>query len=292
MSILLRTMHEEMLTLAKALSYPDPVIDPMLKAAEKIDAELPIQELAEQDTCQSAWDQISSLLPSWQEDQGMALLAATTAAACLARQNYRSLNIEDTVFLETMKAIPRFITESKDLFGSWVYDRGFWSWRQTGCLLFRLGTLEFEYRLLEDCEPLPQGLQVGDPVLSVHIPSDAKISKEALNQSYAWAKRFFFEETEGPWKQDPPKALICGTWLLADTLQQLLPETSGIRIFASDYQIYSRQQDSRSFFRWLYQLPAPVPYEELPEHTSLQRKLKAYLLSGGHMGEAHGILIF
>ena len=292
MSIQLKSMLAEISVLAEDLNYPEPVRKPMLEAASSIVRGLPIEALSEPDSAEKAWQEITEVLPAWQEDQGMALLAATTAAAALTRGKYTACHISDEIFLDTMEAIPRFIRESKDLFGSWVYDRGFWSWRQTGRLLFRLGALEFEYRLLETCEPLPRGLQAGDPILSVHIPSDARITRESLHSSYDSARAFFTGETEGPWKQEPPKAILCGTWLLAETLQQLLPETSGIRLFAEDYQIYHRTQDSRSFYRWLYQLPAPVPYRDLPERTSLQRKLKDHLLSGGHMGEGDGILIY
>lgn len=276
--------------LAAELGYPEPVMKPMKQAAHLIPASVPLAALSDPAQAQSAWEQTTRLLPDWQEDDGMALLAVTTAAACETRKRYAAAGIPDAVFLETMKCIPRFLYESKELFGRWAFDRGFWTWRQTGCLLFRLGTLEFEYRTLEDGEPLPEGLYAGDPVLNVHIPSDARLSRENLDDSYRQAKAFFGGTIAGPWTAHPPKEILCDSWLLAPTLDLLLPETSGIRMFASDYRRYHQLEDSNAFFRWLYQLPSPVAYEALPENTSLQRKLKQHLLSGGYMGIAWGRL--
>lgn len=277
-------------SLSEELGYPEAVISPMQRAAASLPASLPVDALTRSDSAEGAWKQVTEFVPNWQEDDGMALLAATTAAACLTRRRYRELGIEDRIFLNTMKCIPRFLYESRELYGRWVYDRGFWTWRQTGCLLFHLGTLEFEYRKLEDIEPVPEGLRVGDPVISVHIPSDAHLNREALDDSYRRAEKFFSAGTINPWSEQPPRAILCESWLLAPTLDLLLPETSGIRIFSSYYTRYHEQTDSNAFYRWLYQLPSSVPYRDLPERTSLQRSLKKHLLSGGHMGMARGRL--
>ncbi len=276
--------------LAIELGYPEPVLESMMTAAAALPVTVPIEGLSSPNQAQSAWKQVSQQFSDCVEDDGMAFLAVTTAAACAARRRYKSVGIPDTIFLETMRCIPRFLYETKELLGRWAYDRGFWTLRQTGGLLFRLGTLEFEYRTLEITEPCPSGLQHGDPVLNVHIPSDAVLQREELDSSYQQARAFFYGGVNGPWTAHPPKAILCDTWLLASALTLLLPEISGIRNFASDYQIYHEQFDSDAFYRWLYKLPAPVALQNLPEITSLQRRLKEHLLSGGHMGVAWGKL--
>ena len=290
MSVSLPSMVPEIMALARELGCPEEVLAPLELAAENLTDSLPLEKLACPQTAGNAWEEISARIPGFSEDDGMAQLAVTMGAAVLTRKKYADLGISQQVFLDTMLCIPRFLRETKDLLGRSAYDRGFWTWRQTGCLLFRLGTLEFEFRYLCDGEPLPRDLVPGDPVLDIHIPSDARISPDSLGDSYRRARAFFKGETQGPWCSHAPKAILCASWLLAETLQKLLPETSGIRIFAADYEIFSRCEDSDSFYRWLYQLPRPVPFRELPERTGLQRALKAHLLSGGHMGMAHGIL--
>ena len=281
---------DEIILLANELEYPQAVINSMTEAASALPENLPVEMLAAPDTAEKGWAEIISRIPRWEEDNGIAQLAVTTAAACLSRKKYQLDGISDEIYLDTMRCLSRFLKETKEMRKIWAFDRGFWSWRQTGMLLFRLGTLEFEYRMLDHEEPLPEGLRPGDPVVSVHIPSDAVLKRDALDHSYSLAGKFFSSQAGGPWIQNPPKAFLCDSWLLAPTLDILLPDTSGIRTFSSDYKRYHELQDDDAFYQWLYQLSAPIPNGNLPEKTSLQRSLKAHLLSGGHMGMAWGIL--
>ena len=47
--------------------------------------------------------------------------------------------------------------------------------------------------------------------------------------------------------------------------------------------------DHDQFLTWVYKRP-DIPLADLPESTTLQRNLKKYLLAGGRIGEAAGIL--
>ena len=40
----------------------------------------------------------------------------------------------------------RFLLEAKARSGQFIFDCAFWGWRHLACRLFRVGTLEFEYR--------------------------------------------------------------------------------------------------------------------------------------------------
>ena len=281
-------LSSDILDLARQLSIPSPVLASLPSVIASL-PKLPLAALSKPHTAQKAWSEITALLPTYAEDGGLPLLAATLGGACFTREEYRRQGIGEDVYFATMLCLPRFLRETYEITGRWGYDRGFWTWRQTGRLLFRLGELEFEYRLTERNEPLPEGLQAGDPILSVHIPSDAKLTREKLDASYTWAKRFF-SEVPGPWISEKPRAILCGTWLLSPELYGLLSENSGIRRFADDYSLYHIQQNDNAIYRWLYQLSGPVSAEKLPERTSLQRSVKGHLLSGGLIGIAWGIL--
>ena len=63
---------------------------------------------------------------------------------------------------------------------------------------------------------------------------------------------------------------------------------AGIRRFAQGYEIKTVFPERESFYRWLF--AGKKEWEELPEKTSLQRAVKAYLASGGRIGEAFGQL--
>lgn len=281
--------HRDLMALAEELALPEPVLEPLAQAAEALPPALPCDALASPETVEGAWRDITAALPAWEEDGGMAQLAAALAGACHTRAAYRENKIPDEIFLDTMGCFRRFLTETHEMTGRWAFDRGFWTWRQTGCLLFRLGTLEFEYCGAGGGERRPDDLAAG-PVLNVHIPSDALLTREELDRSYNWAERFFAEEGRAFTRQGPPRGMLCGTWLLAPALAELLPETSGIRRFAGDYRLYHVEEDAPDFYQWLFGVEKPVPAEALPERTSLQRRAKARLAAGGRIGIACGVL--
>lgn len=277
------------LALARELHVPPEVLPPLAAAGEVLSwPDLPVAALSAPETAEKAWAQAMSRLPDWEADGGMAQLAVVLAAAGRTREAYRQAGISDDIFLNTMGCLPRFLRETKELTGQWAFDRGFWTWRQTGGVLFRLGELEYEYRLFGE-EFCPKS-QPGDPIVRVHIPSDAVLSRERLDASYADAWHFFSTEGAAFCGKGPPRAMTCHSWLLAPALDGLLPETSGIRRFAADYERSRVQEDDTSFYRWLFRVPEPIPTEALPEHTSLQRAVKVHLAAGGKLGAAWGTL--
>ena len=170
--------NKELLTLAGRLKLPEAVLVPLAAAAKALPEGLPVGQLAEPETAAAAWKAITAQLPVWQEDNGMSQLAVMLAAACRTEERYRREGIPEDVFLPTMDCFRRFLEETHARTGQWAFDRGFWTWRQTAGLLFRLGTLEFEYRRMR-----PEGIEAEAPVLSVHIPSDAVLDREELGGS-------------------------------------------------------------------------------------------------------------
>ena len=148
-----------------------------------------------------------------------------------------------------------------------------------GCRLFRIG--ELEYELAEDS---------GEGYISLHIPSDAVLDAGRLNDSLERAKAFlrdYFPERYG-------ERFLCESWLLSPALADLLPADSRIRRFRRAFTITDIFPDDDSALQWVFgtaekQKDTVVP-EDLPEKTSLQRAMKARLLSGRKPGSAIGIL--
>lgn len=236
-----------------------------------------IRDLTEYDSAQDAQVRLAGLTALKGDAAGMGQLAGMLAAACMTRQVYESRGIPDSIFKATMGCFPRFLRETKQITGEWIFDRAFWTWRQTSGLLFRLGTLEFEY-----------GKDRGEPSLSVHIPSDATLTCSELERAYEEAEDFWERHGEALCPCGRPGKIWCCTWLLSPGLQGLLPPDSGIRCFAQGYEIKTVFPERESFYRWLF--AGKKEWEELPEKTSLQRAVKAYLASGGRIGEAFGQL--
>lgn len=283
-------MRQRVKELAKELHLPQPVQETLLVMGETLPwVELAplIEKLADPVSAQETQHTLAERLAVFEGESGMAQLAVMLAAANHTRERYAKNGVADSVFLNTMGGFTRFLEETKRHTGQWRFDRAFWTWRQTAGVLFRLGTLEFEYCLKGEGES-PENIAPEDPVLSVHIPSDGVLSPKALEESYTCMRRFFAEEGRAFCFCGAPEAVICGSWLLSPTLQTLLTEDSGIRNFAKDYTLYARDLDSTGFYQWLFE--GKTGLAELPEDTSLQRKVKQHLAAGGKIGEGHGFL--
>jgi len=211
-------------------------------------------------------------------------LTALLAAAVRTHELYGEIGISETVYIDTMKGFTRFTREHLETFGFYGFDRDWWMYRCLSANLFRLGALEFEMRRCRENETIGDRARPGDAFLSVHIPSDAVMTREALDESYAHA-RAFFPRYFGSFDY---KCIYCHSWLLSPTLKDLLPPSARILMFQSDYDIDLVDAASNDCLRWIYKRD----YDELsllPEHTTLQRNVKKLLLAGGAVGGGRGI---
>lgn len=241
------------------------------------------------DTAQGGVDALNQSVTG-RADGWLRILCVQLAAALHNKKRiYDGPGIAHTVFIDTMKCFSRFVREHKESYGDYGFDRAFWAWRQINGRLFRLGALEFEMARLSKLGLSQRVPPVADdpesPILSVHIPSDADLSRAALDDSYDQAEAFFAR-----FYPDFAYTVIgCASWLLSPGLSTLLPPTSGILRFQSDYRILLEHPDSDDATIWVFKRK----YEslaDLPENTSLQRRAKALMLGGGHVGSAAGIL--
>lgn len=279
----------EILGLARELALPAEVQTALEEAAPRLPEDIAslCRGLTAPPPAPAKWEaavrRCDALAPN-----GMAVLALYLAAAGLTRRNYRSHGVPDQVFLATMGCFSRFLAESRASCGHFAFDRAGWSWRQLSCRLFRLGALEFEYAVPDPGRRLPPGLEAGAPVLFVHIPSDARLTGDALAEAYRQAAAFFGGAGAFVCADGSPRAMLCESWLLSPSLRQLLPENSGIRRFAAGYELYAVDPQDPSFYRWLFQ--GRRPPQLLPCQTSLQRTVAEHLARGGAIGSACGVL--
>lgn len=216
------------------------------------------------------------------DPQGLRMLTVMLAAALKTKEECRRRGISETVARETLACFSRFVMENYRRHGVWEFDRDFWAYRQLSLALFRVGTLEYE--MVTASRDIGT-VKAGAPVLSLHIPSDAHLTRESLNASYEAAKAFFarfFPDFHA-------QCACCHSWIISPNLQQLLPPTSNILTFQQDFDILEVDPDADSYRLWLFQTDETDP-AKFPENTSLQRRAKAHLLAGGKLGEALGVL--
>lgn len=265
----------EMNELLNILDMPEAVNAEVIKFGKRFDY-ASVQNLMDgfynSDTWDEARERLKEVLGA--DEQGIKMLGCMLHCALLTYDKYIRLGIDREIFTETMKCFTRFINEHYAMTGEYAFDREWWTVRQIAMKLFRIGELEYELLCWE-----------GKKVISIHIPSDAKISDDNCTQSLSRARAFadrYFEDYKNA-------DFICHSWLLSPALKQLLPETSNIIKFQQRFDIKSVDEDAMDFIGWVFKTTDPT-LETLPENTSLQRRMKQYLLDGGKVGAALGVI--
>lgn len=201
-------------------------------------------------------------------------LACMLKASADAYKVYKGKGISDEIYFDTMKCYTRFIDETYHITGKLYFDRYWWTTRQAGCRLFRIGELEYEMKHID-----------GNIVIGIHIPSDVDFSPFAIDDSLACARQFF--ATYYPELSNAEYR--CHSWLLDGQLKEMLNDSSNILSFQNRFEIFDEGEIGTDFIEWLYNTKS-TDYTTLPENTSLQRNMKKHLLSGGTIRNAYGRL--
>lgn len=267
----------ELQELYTLLELPQEVVERLDAARTQVDfapLEALLSQMMEISTAAQAYEALVGVLG---EDEGsIRMLLCQLECARRDEARYAQRGISRTVFVDTMKCFTRFIHEcGQKNQGRLFFDRGWWSYRQVAMTIFRVGALEYEFRRHE-----------GENALSIHIPSDADLSPASVDDSLASAEQMFAQ----CYPDYKAKHIICDSWLLSPTLRQLLPEHSRILAFQNRFVILRENNTHNACMNWVFQTDDEVDYATLPEHTTLQRKAKAYLLAGGVIGSAYGVM--
>jgi len=257
-----------LLSLCKEICLQDEIIVELPVAWGNLDIaaiSANIPALTSPETAQTAHDALSQFFHGT-DPNGYKMLISQLLAALHTREIYNQKGIADHIFVDTIKCFSRFTGENLASFGQYGFNRGWWTHRHLSAKIFRLGALEFE---------------IDKDTLSVHIPSNAVMTTEALDHSYSSAESFFAALGV------KYTGIYCTTWLLYPTLKEILPIGSRILNFQNDYEILKLHPDSKSFMWWVFKNEYK-DFTQLPENTYLQQELKKLLLSGGSLGDAHG----
>lgn len=210
-----------------------------------------------------------------EDADGMKTLACLARCAAAAHGAYVQRGIADDIYAATMGFLSRFTAENLQKYGRPRLLNGWWFWRQLSLQEFRLGALEYE--MTHD--------ERGQRCLSLHIPSDARLTQAELASSLQRARAFFAEFY-------PPYAeaeMFCSSWLLSPALPTLLPQSSRILYFQSNFEVLRHDPNADAALEWIFP-DKNMPLADLPETTSLQKKVKALYLAGGSVGWTLGKL--
>lgn len=228
--------------------------------------------LTREETWETGLEAIQAALG--EDPDGLKILWCMLQCARKAKDRYRSLGLPDEIYYDTMAGFSRYVGEYREKYDRWGFNVASWTVRFVSCTLFRIG--ELEYELVR---------KNGENWISLHIPTNIILQEPLLRQSYLQARKVIGDTF--PAYADAP--MYCRSWIMSPILQELLPLQSNIVTFQRSFVVEPSPMDSIDFLEWVTKRPVG-PFEELPEETTLQRKLKAYLLSGRAYYYGMGIL--
>ena len=140
-----------------------------------------------------------------EDENRIKILTCMLRASANLYDVYKENGISDEVYVETMKCYTRFISETYRMTGKHYFDRYWWTARQAGGHLYRIGELEYELKRLDDKQ-----------VIDIHIPSDADFSPKAVDESLRMTKEFL--------RMYYPEMSVCDftcdSWLLLNSLKE------------------------------------------------------------------------
>lgn len=209
-----------------------------------------------------------------EDPDNIKILSCMLKAAVDAYTVYQQKGIPGEIYFATMKCFPRFIGETHEMTNKLYFDRYWWTTRQVGCHLFRIGQLEYEMKHIGK-----------DVVIGIHIPSDAVFCPPAVEESLHDAYQFFAKYY--PSLNDAEYR--CHSWLLDHQLKGMLRNDSNIVSFQNRFEIFHEGEVGTEFIQWLYNSKSS-DYHTLPENTTLQINMKKHLLEGGVIRDAYGRL--
>ena len=201
------------------------------------------------------------------------------------KKQYASLGISESVLLDTVYDIRRWLDTWSMVKGELYLGELLWlSFHMRGTL-FHLGTLQFAMgKSHYDCPE--KGLAKGDRVIEVHIPAGTDLSKEAVDASFATAKAFFAEH----FPEYEYRYFTCHSWMLGSTLNELLNPESKILAFQKRFDVVHEDKSEdiiRFVFRWDATREALTSLEAT---TGLMRRVKERALAGETFYSSLGVI--
>ena len=143
----------------------------------------------------------------------------------------------------------------------------FWIHKHALGELFNIGAFQYE--------PVKRD---GKNLINIHIPRGTKLNVQENLTSFKEAMDFY----DKYYPEYKMEGLMCESWLLSNEIEEVMGGPTNISRFGNMFKKYNMgDEKGESVFRFVYDFAAPYPpIETLPENTTLQRKLKAYMLSG------------
>lgn len=193
----------------------------------------------------------------------------------LLQERYAQEKLDEAYFYSFVEDVKYGQSGGKDFYG---ISTAWWFIDYYKLKLFTIGRLQFKRRRFT------ADTVCGDFVfpensyyLDVHIPSNGPLTPALCQDAYDRAAEFFRQHYG-------MKRIVfgCYSWLLSPDLDGILPPHSNILAFAHQYTLTEAVPDVKlSHLTFAFGTKeVPEDLSTLPERTSLQRALKAWLMAG------------
>lgn len=129
------------------------------------------------------------------------------------------------------------------------------------CRLIEVGRLQYEY--------------YNDKVIKIHIPKGNKLNIDIVKQSLRKSSKFinkYFNTTRFNY--------YCNSWLLSKQIHALVDKESNIYKFYELFEVMEGEECVNDILNFVFEKNDIIDYNELSERTSLEIKIKNYLISG------------
>ncbi len=200
-------------------------------------------------------------------------------------KDYVEKRIPYEIFLDTAIDVVRWTDIWSELKGRLYLGELEWLWHILTLRIIKLGRLQFCRKSLS-CDIPEYGLKKGDPVLDVHIPAAGPMTPEECERSFALCKEFFPEF----YPDFDYKCFTCHSWLLDDTIADLVGYESNIMSFGRRFKIIKKEP---SYAILSYTIRWKTNKDNVSESnpsTRLGKAVKEAVLNGRELYAGFGII--
>ncbi len=189
--------------------------------------------------------------------------------------NYKEMGIGEEILLDTLYDIVIWCRTWSSIKGKLFLGETRWLFNHLSGKLFRLGRLQFCIDKADETVA-ELGIIEGEPMVSVHIPSVGPLEIDECEKSIAMARDFF----EKYFTEFKFNTFSCHSWLLDDTLKEILPQESNIIRFG-DMFIKTTQEKSNDVVKYTFGWDKKAyQVKNLPCNSTLTKNVRKHILDG------------
>ena len=201
------------------------------------------------------------------------------------QKKYIAHGIDNEILLDTLSDIVRWCDEWSGIKGELYLGEIGWLSRSMNFYLFKIGRLQ--YCIHSVSESFTKfGMKMGESFIGVHIPPTGPLKIEDVNASLDMARAFFSEY----FPEIRYSYFSCLSWLLDDTLKEMLPQNSNILRFAELFTIVDNAPSDAILHYVFNHSTTRENIDSKDCTTSFARKVKSAIQDGKLFYQPRGLI--